>query len=115
MKLDITNKLRQTRPVLEIAGNAFEVDDTKDTMLAFNERMQQLPPKTSMTVLYEEGVRTFLGEDAARIIGGMGLSVPDYRTIFIAVLSLANEEDFDTAEARFLHSVNGADLVRSDG
>lgn len=106
MKLDLTNKLSNARPVLEIKGHAFEVDHTKNAMLAFDEKMDSLPKKGSVALLYEEGVRHFLGEDAAETLNGMALSIHDWQTIFIGIMALVNEIDYDEAEARFLGSSN---------
>lgn len=101
MKLSITDKIQLEKPVLEIGGHEFEVDNSKDSMLAFDEKMRSLPEGTSNLAVLDLTVEHFLGEDANRTISSMGLTVKGYEKLAIAVMSLAGEEDFEIVEARF--------------
>lgn len=101
MKLNITDKLQLEKPVLEIGEHAFEVDNSKDKMLAFWEKIDAIPNEMRMIDFFEDGIRHFLGDKAMETIAAMNLTVKGYEQVLIAVLALAGEEDFDTVEARF--------------
>ena len=101
MKFDLTGKLTAERPVLVIRELELEVDNTKDAMLAFDEKMESLPPNAPAMELHELAVRHFLGEDALEKLDALHLSAPDWGRVFIGIMALVNEEDYDTVEARF--------------
>lgn len=98
MKLNITDKLTSERPVLEIGTERFEVNNTKDAVLRF----QELDEKgKSTTALISEALVLFLGEEGAARIDRMGFSYKSTEKIFIAVLALATEDDIEEVERRF--------------
>ena len=101
MKLDLTDKLTLERPELAVGELCFPVDNTKDTMLGFDAEMEALPQDASEALLYETGVRHFLGEDAVQKLGALGLSVPGWRTVFLGIMALVQEIPYEEAEARF--------------
>lgn len=107
-KMNITDKLQLEQPILEIAGHEFVVDNSKDTMLAFDEKMRELPEKTPGIEICVMTVEHFLGEDAAKTIAEMKLTAKGYDKVAIAILALAGEEDYETVEARF-HREDEAD------
>lgn len=100
-RISITDRLQTERPILELMGQEFEVNNTKDAMLAFNEKMQHISENTHGVDIYEEGIRHFLGDAAATQIAEMQLTIKGYEKVFIAIIALAGEETYEEAEARF--------------
>lgn len=101
MRLNITDKLQLEQPVLEIGAHSFTVDNSKDTMLAFWEKMDNMPDDMRNIDFMEDGIRHFLGDEAMAEIDEMRLTVKGYEKVLIAVLALAGEEHFEEVEARF--------------
>ena len=102
MKLSITDKLQSGKPVLEIYGKEFEIDNRKDTVLTYAE--QNFKSMKTGEVM-EETIRHFAGENALKEIRNMKeLSFRDYEKIASAIMSLAMEIPFEEAEARFQKS-----------
>lgn len=101
-KLNITDRLQLEAPVLEIGTHSFTVDNSRDTMLAFDEKMRTLPEGTTEMSVYADAIRHFLGEEAAKEIDAMRLTLKGYRQVFLAIMALASEESLEETEARFL-------------
>ena len=98
MKLNITDKLTSERPVLEIGAEQFEVNNTKDAVLHFQELDET---GKSMAALTSEALVIFLGEDGAARLDGLGLSFQSMERVLIAVIALATEDDPEEVERRF--------------
>ena len=102
MRINITEKLQQERPVLEIRGKAFEIDNRKDTVFSYTEK--DFKDKKSDEII-QETIRHFAGEKALKEVLNMKeLSFHDYQMIFYAVIALAMEITLEEAEERFQNS-----------
>ena len=98
MRFELTDKLTvQERPVLAILGKEYEVDNTKDTVLRF----QEMADKLDGAALIDQGVALFLGEEAAGALGAMGLSWKNWQRVFMACVALATEDSYEAVEERF--------------
>lgn len=103
-RISITDRLQTERPVLELMGQEFEVNNTKDAMLTFNEKLQHLSENARGVDIYEESIRHFIGDAAVEQIAEMQLTIKGYEKVFIAIMALAGEETYEETEARFHQS-----------
>ncbi|MBE6876665.1 MAG: hypothetical protein IJJ69_09150 [Oscillospiraceae bacterium] len=99
MKINITEKLQQEKPVLEIFGKEFEIDNRKDTVLAYTEK--DFSNKKTTEVM-EDIIQHFAGEKALKEIQAMkDLSFHDCEIIIYGIMALALEITLEEAEQRF--------------
>lgn len=101
MRIDITDKLQTEFPVLAINGKEYEVNNLKDTMLAFTQKLNEVKDTAHKHDIIDSAVKTFLGEAAFEEISKMRLTSKGYEKLFIAIMALANEEPYEDAESRF--------------
>lgn len=98
MKINITDKLQQEKPILEIKGHEFEIDNSKNAVLAFEQK--NFKDKKSIEIT-EEIILHFAGETALQIIQNMNLSYKDYDRIAVGIMALATETTYEETEQRF--------------
>jgi len=97
-KISITDKLQTEKPVLEIKGHEFEIDNSKNAVLAFNETDKS---GMNQVEIIDEAIRIFAGEKALGEIQDMELSYRDYERVFTGIMALTNEESYEDTESRF--------------
>ncbi len=95
---DITSKLKNEKPVVRIGDKDFNVDNSKDAMIRVNEIIKN---NTDDFEIMSSVLSELLGSDGAENIENMKLSMKDYKTVFIAVLAGAGDEEFEEVEKRF--------------
>lgn len=100
MVFNLTDKLNNDRPAIELNGRVFDVDNSKDAVLKFSE-MSENTERNSDAVLIPEAMKLFLGEEAAAEIDAMHLSWTNYTRVFFAVVAMATEDDYAKVEERF--------------
>ena len=99
MRISITDRIQQEKPVLEIFGKEFEIDNRKDTVIAYTER-DFSGMKTGE--LMDEIIRHFAGEKALEEVHNMkDLSFHDCEIIIYGIMALALEITLEEAEQRF--------------
>lgn len=99
MRISITDRIQQEKPVLEIFGKEFEIDNRKDTVIAYTER-DFSGMKTGE--LMDEIIRHFAGNKALEEIHNMkNLSFHAYEIIIYGIMALAMEISLEEAENRF--------------
>ena len=99
MRINITDRIQQEKPVLEIFGKEFEIDNRKDTVIAYTERNFS-GMKTGE--LMDEIIRHFAGNKALEEIHNMkNLSFHAYEIIIYGIMALALEITLEEAEQRF--------------
>jgi len=98
--IDISAKLTNERPKLKLAEDKiYEIDDRKNTVLQLNQKMQQADLE-DLTFI-DELIKMMLGEEAAKEIDEMDLSLSAYQNIMVAIVAAVTGESFEVAEARF--------------
>ena len=95
---DITSKLKNEKPVVRIGDKDFNVDNSKDAMIRVNEIIKN---NTDDFEIMGHVLSELLGSENAETIENMKLSMSDYKTVFIAVLAGAGDEEFEEVEKRF--------------
>jgi hypothetical protein len=97
---DISKKITNERPTLKLGeGKEYPIDDSKNTMLLLGQKLKEVG--TEDIKVLDEIVRMTLGEEAAKEIDAMKLSVSSYQCIVIAIMAAATGEEYEAAEARF--------------
>lgn len=98
--IDLSQKLDNSRPLIKIAeGKIYEVDNRKNTVIKLEQKIGAAGQGDLKAV---EGIITaLLGEQAAKEIEEMDLSLPSYIQIVIAIMAAIADESFEVAEARF--------------
>jgi enoyl-CoA hydratase/carnithine racemase len=97
---DISKKITNERPTLKLGeGKAYEIDDRKNTMLLLGQKVKE--SDTEDIKVLDEIVKMALGEEAAKEIDDMELSVTSYQCIVIAIMAAVAGEEYEAAEARF--------------
>lgn len=98
--IDISAKLTHERPKIKLAeGKIYDIDNRKNTILKLNQKMQNAD--INDLTFIDEVIKMLLGDEAAKEINEMDLSVSDYKNIMIAIMAAIMEEDYETVERRF--------------
>lgn len=98
--IDLSGKLDNSRPLIKIAdGKIYEVDNRKNTVLQLEKHMRTAA-EGDLTAM-DEVIRVLLGEEVAKEIEAMDLSLPAYERLLIGLMAAISDEDYDTAYARF--------------
>jgi len=98
--IDISKKLTNERPQLKLAEDKiYDIDDRKNTVVLLNQKIQGMDSNNIEAI--DEVIKMTLGEEAAKEIDAMGLSVKSYQAIMIAIIAAITGEDYEVAEARF--------------
>ncbi|SHF15545.1 hypothetical protein SAMN02745784_02996 [Tissierella praeacuta DSM 18095] len=97
---DISAKLTNERPKLKLAEDKiYDVDDRKNTIILLNQKMEKLDMNDINAI--DEMISVVLGEDAAKEINDMNLSIMAYQSIMIAIMAAVTGEKYEVMEARF--------------
>lgn len=98
--IDISGKLTNERPKLKLSDDKiYEIDDRKNTVLKFEQMVQNEDLSDVETV--DKMIELMLGEDAAKEIEEMDLSMIAYQSIMIAITAAISGEKYEVAERRF--------------
>lgn len=98
--IDLSRKLDNSRPLIKVAdGKIYEVDNRKNTVLKLDKHMRTAA-EGDLTAM-DKVISTLLGEEAAKEIEAMDLSLPAYEKLLIGLMAAVSDEDYDTAHARF--------------
>lgn len=98
--IDISAKLTNERPKLKLAEDKiYEIDDRKNTIILLNQKIQDTDVNDINAI--DEIISIVLGEEAAKEIDAMELSIADYQAIMIGIMAAVTGEDYEVAEARF--------------
>lgn len=98
--IDISAKLTNERPKLKLAEDkVYEIDDRKNTILKLDQKMKS--GDIEDLAFIDEVIKMTLGEEAAKEISEMDLSMSAYQNIMIEIMAAIMGESFEEAEARF--------------
>ena len=99
MVIDISQKLEaEEEAKIKIdAEHEFNVDCGAETMLLAEQKFREAKTIND----YFEIIKTFLGEEATKIIRGKNLSVKKLNMVVIAIMAQANELSYEEMEKRF--------------
>lgn len=98
--VDISAKLTNERPKLKLAEDKiYDIDDRKNTIILLNQKMEKLDMNDINAI--DEMISVVLGEDAAKEINDMNLSIMAYQSIMIAIMAAVTGEKYEVMEARF--------------
>ncbi|MGJ0848638.1 hypothetical protein ACR77J_18370 [Tissierella praeacuta] len=98
--IDISAKLTNERPKLKLAEDKiYDIDDRKNTIILLNQKMEKLDMNDINAI--DEMISVVLGEDAAKEINDMNLSIMAYQSIMIAIMAAVTGEKYEVMEARF--------------
>lgn len=98
--IDISSKLTNERPKLKLAEDKiYDIDDRKNTIILLNQKMEKLDMNDINAI--DEMISVVLGEDAAKEINDMNLSIMAYQSIMIAIMAAVTGEKYEVMEARF--------------
>ena len=98
--LDISSKLTNEPVFLHLGdGKDYKVDDSKNTVFKIME-MWDNDDVSEMKKL-EKTVEIALGNKAYKEIEAMKLSMPNFRTVAMAVMATISGQSFEEFEARF--------------
>lgn len=94
--INISDKLSLEKPKIAIGDKEYEVNDSMDTVLKFEELAIESTVQSMQTA-----ITISLGEDAAKEIGIDKFSVANFRVITIAIMAAMQGIEYEDAEARF--------------
>lgn len=98
--IDISARLTNERPKLKLAEDKiYDIDDRKNTIILLNQKMQGSDLNDLNAI--DEMIAVVLGEEAAKEINEMNLSIVAYQSIMIAIMAAVTGEEYEVAEARF--------------
>ena len=96
--INISNKLDKTRPKLIIDEKEFEVNDSIETLLKFEEIMADIGDITKL----EKAVDIALGKGASKEINLKGMSYSNMQILVAGIIAaIQGIEDVDKVIARF--------------
>ena len=97
---DISAKLTNERPKLKLAEDKiYEIDNRKNTILKMQQKLQEAD--IDDLAFLDEVIEMLLGEEAAKELSEMDLSIANYQTIFITIMAAIQEIEYEQAEAMF--------------
>ncbi|HHY42983.1 MAG TPA: hypothetical protein GX514_09125 [Thermoanaerobacterales bacterium] len=100
---DISSKLTSEKPKIKIAENKeFVVNNSMKNMLKIDQMLQNADIDNAEFL--NQAITLFLGEEAAKVLDEMDLSVKNYQTIFMAIMAAVQEIDIEEAEKMFQES-----------
>lgn len=94
--INITDKLVQERPIIQVGEDQFEVNNSMATVLAFEETAND---ESSSAMI--EAVKIALGEDAVIKLDILNMSMESYKALIIAIMASVQNLSYEEASARF--------------
>ena len=97
--IDISSKLVNEPKFLQVAeGKTYKVDDRKNTVLKLNEL---LDGSNDSAKNIDKAIKIGLGEKAFKEIEAMDLSIVAYQSLFIGMMALMMDKDYEEMEKTF--------------
>ena len=97
--IDISSKLVNEQKFLQVAeGKTYKVDDRKNTVLKLNEL---LDGSDGSAKNIDKAIKIGLGEKAFKEIEAMDLSIVAYQSLFIGMMALMMDKDYEEMEKTF--------------
>lgn len=97
--IDISAKLVNEPKFLQVAeGKTYKVDDRKNTVLKLNEL---LDGSDGSAKNIDKAIKIGLGEKAFKEIEAMDLSIVAYQSLFIGMMALMMDKDYEEMEKTF--------------
>ncbi|MFR8144746.1 MAG: hypothetical protein ACLU84_06695 [Clostridia bacterium] len=97
--IDISSKLGKEKQTIKIAeGKVFEVDNSADTYLIVQEKLQN--QDFSISSMYEM-IEVLMGKEALKEIKEMKLTIDGLTAVVIAISAIVNEVEYEEMEKRF--------------
>lgn len=94
--INITDKLSLDKPKIVLGEKTYEVNDSMETVLKFQELAQN-----STTDNMEAAIKLSLGDKAAKELNIKKMSIQNFRVLTIAILAAMQNIEYEEAEARF--------------
>ena len=97
--IDISSKLVNEPKFLQVAeGKTYKVDDRKNTVLKLNDL---LDGSDGSAKNIDKAIKIGLGEKAFKEIEAMDLSIVAYQSLFIGMMALMMDKDYEEMEKTF--------------
>ena len=97
--MDISSTLVNEPKFLQVAeGKTYKVDDRKNTVLKLNEL---LDGSNDSAKNIDKAIKIGLGEKAFKEIEAMDLSIVAYQSLFIGMMALMMDKDYEEMEKTF--------------
>lgn len=99
--INITDKLTYEKPKLQIGEKEYEVNNSMETMLKFEELMSN-----STLANMEKAISVTLGEKAVKELDIIKMSMDNFRVISIAIMAAIQGISYEDADTRFQSKSN---------
>ena len=97
--IDISSKLVNEPKFIQVAeGKTYKVDDRKNTVLKLNDL---LDGSDGSAKNIDKAIKIGLGEKAFKEIEAMDLSIVAYQSLFIGMMALMMDKDYEEMEKTF--------------
>ena len=94
--INITDKLRTDKPVIQIGDKEYSVNDGLDTVMKFEELAS-----AGSTENMIKAIEVALGEKAAKELKPQGMSVSNFQVLVIAIMAAVQGVAYEEAASRF--------------
>lgn len=94
--INITDKLSNEKPQIQVGEKKYTVNDGIATVLKFEELAT-----AGTTATMVEAISTALGQKAAKELNVENMSIANFKVLSIAVMSAVQGIDYEEAAARF--------------
>lgn len=100
--IDISSKLDNTRPKIKIGEQEFEVNDSLETMMKFEEMLGEFSNIENV----EKTIEIALGKGSAKLIGVRKMSFMNLQVVIAGIMcSIQGTEDVDAVLKRFQNEI----------
>lgn len=101
MQYNLMNRLVFSKPTVVIAeGKEFTINNSKNCVMLFNQKVKELDKKDKAEDLYDIGIKMFLGDKAMAEIQKLDLPMKGYEYIFSTIMAAIEEITLDEYEER---------------
>jgi hypothetical protein len=94
--INITDKLSKDKPTLVVGDKEYEVNDSMEVVLKFEELASELTIENM-----EKAITLALGKDAVKDMKILKMSLQNFKVYMIAILAAMQDISYEEAEARF--------------
>lgn len=94
--INISDRLDNEKPKLKIGENEYEVNNTMEVVLKFEELMSE-----NNTENLIKGIELALGKEASKALNLKANSITNFKVIVIAIMAAIQDIDYDEAASRF--------------
>jgi hypothetical protein len=103
--IDLTSKLSNERPTIQIGEKVYEVNDEKSNILSMNSMLNNF--EGDEIEMVDAIIEKLVGKKAFKEINALKLSILDYKTIAFALIACVGDEEIEEVEERFQKSNQG--------